>query len=392
MKKSKRLLVICPTLSDKGLAASFRLIHLLDHFLSEGVYITAYVLDSDISSVLKNVKYGKHLAIHTVYQRNGIYYKIRNRLFGVPDSMIFWGNKAKQEVLRSYKPDSFDAVFTSSPPHSLQVVGMKISKAFNIPHFTDFRDDWMDSHRLRHMTPLHRYLSKKAEYNVLEHSALITHAIPFVAESWKIKYKRFSEKIHSLTNGYPNSVLNYKTNNKTISYPKNTIVYLGGAYGNFVIEKFTKLREELIKSGLSEKWMIITGGPFEIPFKEDEVWVHYGNVSQDKVYNYLYNGNIHISLLPPGDLRPSRTIPLKLYTQITTKGVCVFIGNEGATTDLFKNIEGVYFFDNNGWDKLIPFIQNDEQKFTKEYKRENIDVFNYKLISKKLLAYIDKEL
>ncbi len=383
-----KLLIICPTLSDSALSASFRLIHVLNYFLNEKIHITAYVSDSDISETLKSNKYYGNLEVFLVPNnaQSNFFKKIKNRLLGVPDSMIQWGIKVKQEVLQNHNKKSFDAIFVSSPPHSLQVVGMKISKSFQIPHFTDFRDDWMGSHRLRHITPLHKFLSQRSEREVFNNSALITQAIPFVATEWKAKYPLYSAKIYPFSNGYPKSILEYKVNEKTIEYRKNTIVYFGGNYNGFVVKKFTDLRKELIQTGLDKEWMIVTGGPFEIPFLDDEVWKHYGNVSQELVYDYIYNANIHISLLPPGDLFPSRTIPLKLYTQVTTNGACIFIGNEGATTELFNGIDGVYFLNKNGWDILAKWIKENELILkNRSFKRTNIRRFSYESISKKLL-------
>ena len=395
MKNNFKLLVITPTLSDYALAGSFRLIQILSYFLDKQFFITVYTSDLNVSNVLCQEKYRDFIKITIIENKNQkiIFNKVTNRLFGIPDSLMFWCNKVKKEIIKNQANDDFDAIFTSSPPHSLQVVGMQISKRLQIPHFTDFRDDWMGSHRLWHLTQLHRYLSQQAEKSVLENSTLITHAIPFVAEEWKEKYQKLADKIFSLTNGYPSDILEYKDNNRTIKYQKNTIVYFGGNYNGFVVEKFIELRDELIRLELSKNWMIVTGGPFDIPYHNDEVWIHYGHVPQNQVHDYIYNANVHISLLPPGDLFPSRTIPLKLYTQVTTCGACVFIGNEGATTELFKDIDGVYFFGNNGWSKLAEWIKENQTKLqTRTFNRTNINRFNYDNICKKLLEYMCEKL
>ncbi len=390
-----KLLVICPTLSDKGLAASYRLIHVLNYFLKNKIFTTVYVSDPDISRLLMQKIYSDYLKVIIVEDNNqkNIFVRLFRRLFGVPDSFIFWGNKVKKEIFKNHTYDDFDAIFISSPPHSLQVTGMQIAKYFKIPHFTDFRDDWTGSHRMRHITSLHAYLSEKNEQSVLENSKLITHAIPYVAKEWKEIFQNVSDKIYPLSNGYAADILNYRENSKTIKYPKNTIIYFGGDYKGFVVEKFTELRNKLIQLGLAENWMIVTGGPFEIPFKNDDTWVHYGNIPQTQVYDYIYNANIHISLLPPGDLFPSRTIPIKLYTQVTTRGTCVFIGNDGATTQLFSNIEGIFFMGKDGWETLAKWIKENEAELSEaKYKRKNIDKFNFDNISKQLLTYMQKNL
>lgn len=376
-----KLLVVCPTLSDNALAASFRLIHLLRHFLENGVIVKVYLHDSEISKSLKEFQKQNLLEVKIIPLKQNIVRRIINKTIGVPDSLISWGNEVKSNVFENESSNNYDAILTSSPPHSLQVIGMKISKKLNIKHFTDFRDDWMGSHRLVHLTPLHAYLSQKFERLVLENSTVISHAIPFVANEWMEKYPKLRNKIHPLSNGFSKDTLNYKENDKTVKYNKNVIAYFGGNYNNFVTEKLSQLRQELIDSKLSGKWMIVSGGPFEIPYSDDDVWKHFGNIPQNEVYNYMYNSNIHISLLPPGDLFPSRTIPLKLYTQITTKGACVFIGNNGATSELFKDVEDVYFLGASGWETLINWIkENETDILSRNIQRANIDRFSYESI------------
>jgi hypothetical protein len=89
-----RLLIICPTLSDNGLSASFRLIHLINSFLENKILVTVYLHDSEISQELEKHLNSNELDINIVkISKNNIFKKIVFRLFGIPDSMIFWGLK-----------------------------------------------------------------------------------------------------------------------------------------------------------------------------------------------------------------------------------------------------------------------------------------------------------
>lgn len=109
--------------------------------------------------------------------------------------------------------------------------------------------------------------------------------------------------------------------------------------------------------GLSSYWQIVTAGPNIEVFPENrKVWKHYGLVSPERVEELMVKASVHLSLLPEEDLIDSRVIPLKMYSQVATKGSIIFIGNRGVTNEVFNNQPGVFFLTINEWNELMPFI------------------------------------
>lgn len=64
------------------------------------------------------------------------------RLFSFPDHMFLWLPFALKEGLKVCKEKNICAIYTTSPPHSSQIIGYFLSKITGIPWVADFRDPW----------------------------------------------------------------------------------------------------------------------------------------------------------------------------------------------------------------------------------------------------------
>jgi len=64
------------------------------------------------------------------------------RLFSFPDHMLLWLPFALKRALSIYRKEKFNAIYTTSPPHSTHLIGLILSKLTGIPLLADFRDPW----------------------------------------------------------------------------------------------------------------------------------------------------------------------------------------------------------------------------------------------------------
>lgn len=94
---------------------------------------------------------------------------LRGNLF-IPDPRIGWNRYALKKVADLLKTEKFDAVITSSPPHSTQLIGLEIQKKYGIRWIADLRDPWTDIYYYKDLN--HTFLAKKVdaqyEKNVIE--------------------------------------------------------------------------------------------------------------------------------------------------------------------------------------------------------------------------------
>lgn len=70
-------------------------------------------------------------------------YWIRINLI-IPDARIVWNKYAVKEAEKLIKKQNYNLVVTTSPPHSSQLIGLKLKRKCNIKWVTDFRDPWAD--------------------------------------------------------------------------------------------------------------------------------------------------------------------------------------------------------------------------------------------------------
>ena len=383
-----KVLVVAPNVSEKGLAASFRINLILEAFLKNGDKVWLYTSTNDINSRLRHFEGLKIRIVTNLRNRIGI--KILTKIFGVPDPMLFWGLKVFNEIKKNMDNEvKFDFAFFSSPPHSLHLIGLLVKRSYGLPFFTDFRDDWMGSHRMSYPTFLHRKFSGILEKRVIEQAKAVFCAIPIVSDDLKKKYPDFEKKIHTATNGF-DDLFKQKLKDKDFGHreEKKTIVYCGGDYNGFVTNKINNFAEDLRNSDLSNRWKILTAGPgINVKGLNNQVWEHFGLIDPSRVEELMADATVHLSVLPDGDLVNSRTIPLKMYSQVLTKGAIVFIGNKGATNVVFNGEPGVFFLEPGDWNSLCSYFATNESILSKKYER-NIDNFSFGSIVSDMIGII----
>ena len=69
---------------------------------------------------------------------------IRANLF-IPDARKGWNRAAIKEGLKIINNEKPEIIFVSSPPHSLQLIGLKLAKKTGLKWLADFRDPWTDA-------------------------------------------------------------------------------------------------------------------------------------------------------------------------------------------------------------------------------------------------------
>ncbi|RNI28450.1 hypothetical protein EFA69_18395 [Rufibacter immobilis] len=129
---------------------------------------------------------------------------LRGNLF-IPDPRVGWNRYAYAAAKKAIQAGGIKAVVTSSPPHSTQLVGLKLKKQLGIRWIADMRDPWTDIYYYQDLnhTALAQKLDAKYERDVLEHA----DAVVVVSEDMKRLFLNKSttldpHKIHVIPNGY----------------------------------------------------------------------------------------------------------------------------------------------------------------------------------------------
>jgi glycosyltransferase involved in cell wall biosynthesis len=91
----------------------------------------------------------------------------------IPDTYIGWYPYALRAANRLVGQQSFDAVFSTSPPETSHLVGYKIHRTTGIPWLADFRDPWTNLYVLRTPSPLHAWVHRSLEKKVCMNASVV---------------------------------------------------------------------------------------------------------------------------------------------------------------------------------------------------------------------------
>jgi len=84
----------------------------------------------------------------------------------LPDTYIGWKPFAVKAASRLCSEEKFDVLYSTSPPDSTQLAGLRISSRFGIPWLADFRDPWISLYLRDPVSPAHRSILERMEKRV----------------------------------------------------------------------------------------------------------------------------------------------------------------------------------------------------------------------------------
>lgn len=125
---------------------------------------------------------------------------IRANLF-IPDARKGWKRFLVREGMTVIKNEKPDVIFSTSPPHSLQLGAMKLAKKSGIPWVADLRDPWTEAYWETHMPKTNRSKKKNRRFEqiVLNNADHVTT----VGEGIKDLIKEKTNKpVSVMYNGY----------------------------------------------------------------------------------------------------------------------------------------------------------------------------------------------
>jgi len=152
---------------------------------------------------------------------------IRGNFF-LPDPRRGWNKYACRRACELIEKENIQYIITTSPPHSTQLIGLKLKKKFPaLTWLADFRDPWTDVfyYKMLYPTRLANKINKNYERKVLETAdkVIVTHETTknvFFSKSEKIS----PEKITVITNGFDEDDF---SNVKNRDLQRFTVTYIG---------------------------------------------------------------------------------------------------------------------------------------------------------------------
>jgi glycosyltransferase involved in cell wall biosynthesis len=129
---------------------------------------------------------------------------IRGNFF-IPDPRRGWNNWAFGKACELIEKEGISHVITTSPPHSTQLIGLKLKKRYSQLKWTaDLRDPWTDIYYYNNFypSPLARYIDSRYEKAVLSGADNIITVGESLKSIFSSKASGIANKIGVITNGY----------------------------------------------------------------------------------------------------------------------------------------------------------------------------------------------
>ena len=140
---------------------------------------------------------------------------IRSNLF-FPDPKMLWIRPSVRFLKKYIAQNNIDIIVTTGPPHSMHIIGRRVSEATSVPWIADFRDPWTKMYNFKYMgyTSVMKSKHERAERKILTSAdAVVTVTETIRAELEQIIYsekgqhnqKTAKSKVFVVTNGYDES-------------------------------------------------------------------------------------------------------------------------------------------------------------------------------------------
>jgi len=325
---------------------------------------------------------------------------IRGNLF-LPDARKGWNKFALKQARELLATEKFDGFITSSPPHSTQLLGLKIKKETGLPWIADLRDPWTDIYYYKDMMhlPIAKKIDAAYEKTVLENAdeiLVVSDAIKniFLSKSSKLA----EEKFHIIPNGYDDA--DFSVSNKTLS-DKFIITYTGTLAANYGVENFIQAASDIINGDNDSPLRLRFVGELADTIKESikdkglsEKVEYIQYVPHKKAVECLIDSTALLLAIPNIENNEG-ILTGKLFEYLASRKPIICIGPEkGDAAKIINECEAGMTFNYQEKSKLKQYLQSLINKWKQDHdidrKNENHIKYSRKKQAEELSRIISK--
>lgn len=304
----------------------------------------------------------------------------------IPDKDILWALMSLIKAICIFQREKPSVIYSSSPSHSVHIIGLILKYVFKKKWIVEFRDPWtFNPFSMPHPINFLNRLNEILERICVKNADIIVVTSEEYKKEFKNKYDFLCDsKIVFNPNGYDpadfEKLSSLKDKNKIVFshignfYQNRSSVNLVAAFIN-IFKKDAKLINNIqvrfIGSVDNEGMNLICNSNFK------ESFALMGNKSHEEALQEMVNANYLLLIPGPGE----GTMPGKIYEYLAAENPILCIANEGPTIDFIKsnnlglvsadNIEmiekGIIDLMNKKWD-----VDDKTPVLLKKYSRKTI--------------------
>ena len=121
------------------------------------------------------------------------------------DAFLVWVPIAVKKARKIIASNDIDVIFTTSPPHSQQLIGQRLKKKTGLPWVADFRDPWTSDLRfMKYKKGWRGLIDRWVEKRILKHADIVVATTPMATEMFRGKAPKScaQSKFRCIINGY----------------------------------------------------------------------------------------------------------------------------------------------------------------------------------------------
>lgn len=278
--------------------------------------------------------------------------------FFVPDARKGWNKHAFKAAESLVKNHGVQHWITTSPPHSTQLVGLRLKQKYGVHWTADFRDPWTDIYYYRKFYPtaLTRWYERGLEHKVFSTCDALLSVSPAWSELYRSKGALPTEKVRTITNGYEGEDFAGERASRPAQF---TITYAGTLAAQYPVADFISalnqldfsLRLRIIGSwdGQSKARLEQAAGHVELEFVE--------YVPKKVLNGMMMASHLSLFLLPEVESAKGH-IPGKLFDYLGAGNPILGLGPvDGDAASIIQNAEAGAVFSYGDTQGIVRFIQ-----------------------------------
>ena len=277
--------------------------------------------------------------------------------FFIPDARKGWNKFAYRKAIEIIKSEKIDAIITTSPPHSTQLVGLKLKRKFsNIRWIADIRDPWTDIYYAK-LFPQTQWAKKKDENyekEVLKNADDVIVVSKDIKSLFAKKGDFSDEKIHVIPNGFDHADFDASSYQSQPEGPLR-IAYTGTISEQYPTAAFTKAMEkmrdqiELTFAGKVAPNVMKKLELFNAEFK--------GYVPHEESLKELEKADSLLLIIPRIENNKG-ILTGKLFEYLGSRKPIILIGPpDGDAAEIVKRCESGQIFDYHENERITSFLQ-----------------------------------
>jgi glycosyltransferase involved in cell wall biosynthesis len=286
---------------------------------------------------------------------------IRGNFF-IPDPRKGWNSFAFKKACELIEAEGIKDIITTSPPHSTQLIGLKLKKKYpTINWIADLRDPWTDIYyyELFYPTFISKSIDRKLEKSVLKNADRIITVGKSLRDSFILKENSISDKSVVIPNGYDAEDFAGLT---SASPQKFTISYIGTLSDTYPVGGFLKALEDFSSKG-NDYFLRFVGTVSPVwketilsKTKENSVeFISY--TDHRSAIKYMSESSLLLLIIP--DHRSNKTIITgKIFEYIATGKPVLCLGPaNGDAAAVLESAKAGFTVDYNNTKAIVEFLE-----------------------------------